>query len=76
MLWLSVLVSFFFIFVVSSGGYEAIPLQAARDPLLVGMSILHQIGRQMLSFLLTWGLLTCFTPPCYMFGLAYCDPVP
>ena len=76
MLWLSILVSFFLILVISSGGYEATPLQAARVPLLVGRSILHQRGRQMLSFLLTWGLLTHFTPPCFMFGLAYHDPVP
>ena len=65
-----------FVFVVSNGGYEATPLQAVRVPLLVGGSILHQRGRQMLSFLLTWGVLTCFTPPFVMFGLAYHDPVP
>ena len=29
----------------------------------MGGSILHQRGRQILSFLLTWGLLTHFTPP-------------
>ena len=76
MLWLSILVSFFLIFIVSSGGYKATPLQAVRVPLLVGRSILHWRGRQMLSFLLTWWLLTHFTPPCFMFGLAYHDPVP
>ena len=75
MLWPSILVSFFLIFIISSGGYEATPLQAARVPLLVGWSILHQRGRQMLSFLLTQGLLTHFTSPCFMFGLAYHDPV-
>ena len=63
MLWLSILVSFFLVFIVSSGGYEATPLQVARVPLLVGRSIPHQRGRQVLSFLLTWGLLTHFTPP-------------
>ena len=75
MLWLSILVSSFLIFIISNGGYEATPLQVARVPLLVGRSILHQRGRQMLSFLLTQGLLTHFTPPCFMFGLAYHDPV-
>ena len=54
---------FFLIFIISSGGYEATPLQVARVPLLVGRSILHQRGRQILSFLLTWGLLIHFTPP-------------
>ena len=75
MLWLSILVSSFLIFIVSNGWYEATPVQVARVPLLVGRSIPCQRGRQMLSFLLTWGLLTHFTPPCFMFGLAYHDPV-
>ena len=73
--WLLILDSSFFIFVISHGGYEATPLQVARVPLLVGRSIPHQRGRQMLSFFLTWGLLTHFTPP-FLFGLAYHDPVP
>ena len=63
MLWLLVLVSFFLVFIISSGGYEPTPLQAVRVPLLVGRSILCQRGRQMLSFLLTQGILTHFTPP-------------
>ena len=75
MLWLSILVSSFLVFVISNGGYEATPLQAVCVPLLVGRSIPHQRGRQALSFLLTQGLLTCFTPPFVMFGLAYHDPV-
>ena len=75
MLWLPFLTSFFLVFVISSGGYEATPLQAARVPLLVGKSIPCQRDRQMLSFFLTQGLLTHFTPPCFMFGLAYHDPV-
>ena len=74
MLWLSILVSWLIIvFIIFNGGYEATPLWEARVPLLVGGSILHQGGRQALSFLLTWGVLTCFTPP--LFGLANCDPV-
>ena len=64
----------FLCFVVFNGGYEATPLWAVRVPLLVGRSILHQRGRQALSFLLTWGVLTCFTPP-FLFGLANHDPV-
>ena len=70
MLWLSILVSFpFSVFVVFNGGYKATPLQAARVPLLVGRSIPHQIGRQVFSFLLTWGYLPvsltlCFVWPC------------
>ena len=47
-------------------GMKATPLQVARVPLLVGGSIPHQRGRQALSFLLTWGLLTHFTPPCFV----------
>ena len=31
----------------------------------MGGSILHQRGRQVLSFLLTWGVLTHFTPPLF-----------
>ena len=58
-----------FIFVISNGGYEATPLQVARVPLLVGGSILHQRGRQMLSFLLTWEVLTHFTPPLFCLAL-------
>ena len=75
MLWLLILDSSFFIFIISNEGYEATPLQVARVPLLVGRSILHQRGRQMLSFFLTQGLLTYFTPPYFTFGFAYCDPV-
>ena len=75
MLLMSILVSSFLIFIVSNGGYESTLLQAVRVPLLVGRSIPHQRGRLMLSFLLTWGLLTHFTPPCFMFGLANCDPI-
>ena len=63
MLWLLILISSFLIFIISNGGYEATPLQVARVPPLVGRSILHQRGRQMLSFLFKWGLLTHFTPP-------------
>ena len=55
-----------FVFVISDGGYKATPLQVVRVPLSVGRSILHQRGRQMLSFLLTWGLLTHFTPLFYV----------
>ena len=65
MLWLSILGSLFFIFVISNGGYEAIPLQVVRIPLLVGRSIPHQRGRQMLLSFLTQGLLTHFTPPLF-----------
>ena len=57
-----------FVFIDSNGGYEATPLQVVRVPLSVGRSIPHQRGRQMLSFLLTWGVLTCVTPP--LLGLA------
>ena len=74
MLWLSILVSFFLILVISNGGYEATPLQAVRVPPLVGRSIPHQKGRQMLSFLLTWGLLTHFIPP--LFYVWPCLPLP
>ena len=50
MLWLPVLVSWLIsIFVIFNGGYEATPLQVLRVPLLVGRSILHQGGRQVLS---------------------------
>ena len=74
---LSILDSLFSIFVISHGGYEATPLQAARVPLLVGRSILHQRGRQMLLIFLTWGLLTCFTPPFFCLALPtvtqFCD---
>ena len=73
--WLSILDSLFSIFVVSNGGYEATSLQVARVPLLVGRNILHQRGRQTLSFFLTQWLLTHFTPP-FLFSLAYWDPVP
>ena len=66
--WLSILDSSFSLFVISHGGYEATPLQAVRVPLLVGRSILHQRGRQMLFFL-TWGLLTHFIPPCFCLTL-------
>ena len=66
MLWLSILVSFFLIFVISNGGYEATPLQAVRIPLLVGRSILHQRGRQMLSFLMTWGYYLFQSPLFYV----------
>ena len=66
---LSILDSLFSIFVISSGGYEATPLQVARVPLLVGRSILYQRGRQMLSSFLTQGLLTHFTPPCFCLAL-------
>ena len=65
-----------FVFFISNGGYEATPLQAVRVPLLVGGSIPHQGGRQMLSFLLTQGVLTHFIPPFVMFGLPYHDTVP
>ena len=75
MLWLLILVSFFLVFIISSEGYEATTLQVVSIPLLMGRNIPHQRGRQMLSFLLTWGLLTHFTPPCFMFCLAYHDPV-
>ena len=64
MLWLSILVSLLiFVFIILNEGYEATPLQVARVPLLVGGSILHWRGRQALSFLLTWGVLTHVTPP-------------
>ena len=63
MLWLSIPVSLFLAFVISNGGYEATPLQVACVPLFVHRSILHQRGRQTLSFLLTQGLLTHFTSP-------------
>ena len=68
---------FFVIFIstISNGGYEATPLQVARVPLSVGGSIPHQRGRQMLLLLLTQGVLTHFTPPFVLFGLAYHDPV-
>ena len=59
----------FIVFIISSGGYEATPLQVVRIPLLVGRSIPHQRGRQMSSFLLTQGLLTHFTPPIYCLAL-------
>ena len=76
MLWLSILVSLLF----SSSLFL---MEGMKPPLyrwqgslfLVGGSILHQRGRQMLSFLLTWGVLTHFTPPFVLFGLAYHDPV-
>ena len=55
-----------FIFLISNGGYEATPLQVARVPLSVGGGILCQRGRQVLSFLLIWGILTHFTPPCFV----------
>ena len=61
MLWLSILVFLFLVFVVSNGGYEATPLQVGCVPLSVGRSILHQRGRQMLSFPLDMGV--TFTPP-------------
>ena len=64
--WFSLLISFS---VLSNGGYEATPLQVERVPLLVGGSILHQTGRQVLSFLLTWGVLTHFTPPLFCLAL-------
>ena len=75
--WLSILDSLFPIFVVPNGGYEPIPLQVVRVPLLVGRSILHQRGRLTLSFFLTQGLLTHFTPPCFCLALPtmtqFCD---
>ena len=75
MLWLLILVSWFFSFcVISNVGYKTTPLQAARVPLLVGGSILHQRGRQMLSSLLTQGLLTHFTLP--LFYIWPCLPWP
>ena len=77
MLWLSILISLL-IFVFHHFSKEGIKPPLYRQwgiPLLVGGSIPHQRGRQALSFLLTWGLLTCFTPPFVLFGLAYCDPV-
>ena len=58
MLWLSFLVSSLFLslsFLME--GMKPPLLQAAMVPLSVGRSILHQRGRQMLSFLLTWGYL-------------------
>ena len=64
-----------FIFIISNGGYAATPLWVVRVPLLVGRNILHQRGRQICHSLLTWGVLTHFTPPFVLFGLAYCDPV-
>ena len=76
MLWLSILVSWLVsIFIIFDGGYEATPLQVVRVHLLVGGSIPHQRSRQVLSLvLLTWGVLTHFTPP-VLFGLAYHDLV-
>ena len=41
--------------------------------LLVGRSILHWSGRP-LTLHPTWGLLTCFTPPLHLVGLACRDP--
>ena len=66
----SILVSF----IVRS---EATPLQAVSVLLLVGRSIPCQRGREMLSFFLTWGLLTCFTSPHFCLALPtmtqFCD---
>ena len=45
-----------------------------RVPLLVGRIIPHEGGRQALSFLSTWGVLTHFTLTLF-FGLANCDPL-
>ena len=73
--WLSILDSSFPILVISNGGYEATPLQTVRVPLLVGRSILHQRGRQTLLFFQTQGLLTHFTHPLFLFGVAYHDPI-
>ena len=67
--WLSILDSSFFIFVIYHGGYEATPHQVVRVSLLVGRSILHQRGRQTLSFFLTQRLLIHFTPPCFCLAL-------
>ena len=77
MLWLSILVSLLiFIFHCFNGGYKATHLEVVRVPLLVGGSILCQRGRQALSFLLTWGLLTHFTPLLFCLALPTIDPVP
>ena len=64
MLWLLILVSSLFLsslFLME--GMKPFPLQAARGPLSVGRSILHQRGRQMFSFLLTWEYLPISLPP-------------
>ena len=75
--WLLILDSSFPIFVISNGGYEPTPLQVVRVPLLVGSSILHQTGRQTLSFFLIQGLLAHFTCPCFCLALPtvtqFCD---
>ena len=58
-------------FCFSSFSMEGIkpPSTGGKGPLLVGGSILHQTGRQALSFLLTRGLLTHFTPPLFCLAL-------
>ena len=63
----------FWFLIILNGGYEATPLQVVRIPLLVGWSILCQGGRQVLSFLLTWGYLPLSPSP--LFGLVNHDPV-
>ena len=68
--WFSLLLSFF---VLSNGGYEVTLLQVAWVPLLVGGSIPHQRGRQMLSFLLTQGYLPVSLPPLFVWS---CLPWP
>ena len=60
MLWLSILVSFFLVFIISSGGYEVTPLQAVRVPLLVGRSIPCQRGRQIIVIPLDTGVTYLF----------------
>ena len=70
MIWVLILVSsLIFIFHCFNGMYKVTPLQAVRVPLLLGGSIPHQRGRWALSFLLTQGLLTHFTPPCFYLAL-------
>ena len=67
-LWLSVLVPWLVsIFIIFDGGYEATPLQAARVPLLVGGSIPHKKGRQVLSLVpLDMGGTYPFHSPCFV----------
>ena len=77
MLWLLTLVSL--LFSSSSFLMEGMkpPLYRQQGSLFsAGGSIPCQRGRQMLLFLLTQGVLTHFTPPFVLFGLAYHDPVP
>ena len=64
MLWLSVPVSWIIIF---QGGYKAIPLQMVRVLFWwVGVFHVREVDRCCLWFLLTCRVLTCFTPPYFV----------